>query len=74
MRKKIAKRAKKTPKAFYKYVNGKIKTKDSVGVLDSENREKLSQTKKNPFVEQLFLQCIQVAQKVSHYQMIKKSL
>ena len=37
--KEIAKRAKKNPKAFYKYVNGKIKTKDSVGVLDNENRK-----------------------------------
>ena len=52
--KEIAKRAKKNPKAFYKYVNGKIKTKDSVGVLDSENGEAVTDKEKADALNNFF--------------------
>jgi len=52
--KEIAKRAKKNPKAFYKYVNRKIKTKDSVGVLDSENGEAVTDKEKADLLNNIF--------------------
>ena len=39
----IALQAKKNPKAFYKYVNSKVKTRCSVGNLTSEKGEILSE-------------------------------
>ena len=50
----IAKRAKKNQKAFYKYVNGKIKTKDSVGVLDSENGKAITDKEKADLLNNFF--------------------
>jgi len=52
--KEIAKRAKKNPNAFYKYVNGKIKTKDNVGVLDSENGEAVTDKEKADLLNNFF--------------------
>jgi len=54
MRKKLQKGRKIIPKAFYKYVNGKIKTKDSVGVLDSENGEAVTDKEKADALNNFF--------------------
>ena len=40
--KEIAIQAKKNPKAFYKYVNSKVKTRGNIGNLTSETGEILS--------------------------------
>ena len=38
--KEIALQAKKNPKAFYKYVNSKVKTRGSIGIRQSHIRKR----------------------------------